>query len=78
MSVSRVPPTRADVTATVVQLMHQVERQPAHQVAVEGAGVVITVGELRRLSNRLANASSAWVSSVAIGWPTSPRTSPST
>ena len=43
------------MTATVVQLMHQVERQPAHQVAVEGAGVVITVGELRRLSNRLAN-----------------------
>ena len=44
------------MTATVVQLMHQVERQPAHQVAVEGAGVVITVGELRVLSNRLANA----------------------
>ena len=44
------------MTATVVQLMQQVERQPAHQVAVEGPGVRITVGELRLLSNRLANA----------------------
>ena len=35
MSASRVPSTTADVTATVVQLMHQVERQPRHQVAVE-------------------------------------------
>ena len=56
MSASRVPETAADVTATVVQLMHQVERQPRHQVAVEGAGRRITVGELKALSNRLANA----------------------
>ena len=42
--------------STVVHLMNQVERQPAHRVAVESAGVRITVGELRALSNRLANA----------------------
>ena len=44
------------VPATVVHLMQQVERQPAHQVALESAGKKITVGELGALSNRLANA----------------------
>jgi fatty-acyl-CoA synthase len=42
-------------TGTVAQLMRQVERQPPQRLAVEGAGVAITVGELRSLSNRLAH-----------------------
>ena len=45
-----------DSTATVVQLMRQIERRPLGSVALEGAEVKITVGELRSLSNRLANA----------------------
>ena len=43
-------------TATVVRLMNQIERRPAASVAVEGAGIKITIGELREASNRLANA----------------------
>jgi acyl-CoA synthetase (AMP-forming)/AMP-acid ligase II len=43
-------------TATVVRLMNQIERRPAGSVAVEGAGIKITIGELREASNRLANA----------------------
>ena len=68
------------VTATVVQLMRQVERQPAHQVAVEGAGrSSITVGDLAECCpTGWPTPSSAWVSGAAIGWPTSPRTTPST
>jgi acyl-CoA synthetase (AMP-forming)/AMP-acid ligase II len=36
--------------------MQQIERQPPHSVAVESAAAKITVGDLRSLSNRLANA----------------------
>lgn len=43
-------------TATVVQLMRQIERQPSETVAVESAKMKITIGRLRTLSNRLANA----------------------
>ena len=45
-----------DSTSTVVQLMHQIERRPLGSVAVETAEAQLTVGELRTLSNRLANA----------------------
>jgi fatty-acyl-CoA synthase len=44
------------VESTVAQLMRQIERRPAGSVAVESAGGKITISELRRLSNRLANA----------------------
>ncbi len=40
---------------TVVQLMSQVERRPAHSVAAEGNGRSLTIGNLRESSNRLAN-----------------------
>lgn len=43
-------------TATVAQLMRQIERQPHYSVAVESAGGDISLGRLRELSNRLANA----------------------
>jgi fatty-acyl-CoA synthase len=43
-------------TATVVQLMRQIELQPAQSLAVESAGLRITLCELRGLSNRVANA----------------------
>ena len=42
--------------STVVQLMRQIERRPAGSAAVESSGRKITIGELRELSNRLANA----------------------
>ncbi len=42
--------------ATVRQLMSQIEHRPVGSVAVEGGGVKLTIGDLRRLSNRLANA----------------------
>jgi len=44
------------LTATVVQLMRQIELQPAQSVAVESAGLRITRCELQGLSNRVANA----------------------
>ena len=44
------------MASTVAQLMEQVERRPAGSVAAESAGAKITIGELRSLSNRLANA----------------------
>ncbi len=44
-------------TMTVVQLMRQIERRRAGSVAVQAAdGTTITIGDLRALSNRLANA----------------------
>ena len=43
-------------TATVVRLMNQIERRRAGSIAVEGAGIKLTIGELRETSNRLANA----------------------
>jgi fatty-acyl-CoA synthase len=46
-------------TATVARLMNQIERRPAGSIAVEGvkgAGIKITIGQLREESNRLANA----------------------
>ena len=45
-----------ETTSTVVQLMRQVERRPAGSVAVESPEGKLTIGELRSLSNRLANA----------------------
>jgi acyl-CoA synthetase (AMP-forming)/AMP-acid ligase II len=42
--------------ATVAQLMRQIERQPQYLVAVESSVGQITLGRLRELSNRLANA----------------------
>lgn len=43
---------------TVVQLMSQIERRPAHELAVETAGGHrrLTIGQLSEYSNRLANA----------------------
>jgi fatty-acyl-CoA synthase len=45
-----------EIASTVVQLMRQIERRPAGSAAVESSGGRITIGELRKLSNRLANA----------------------
>ena len=45
-----------EMAGTVVQLMRQIERRPAGSAAVESSGRKITIGELRELSNRLANA----------------------
>jgi fatty-acyl-CoA synthase len=42
--------------STVVQLMSQIERRPTGEVAVEASGRRLTIGALRELSNRLANA----------------------
>ena len=50
--------TSSAVAQTVVQLMRQVERRPARDVAVEeaGGGRKLTIGALAEDSNRLANA----------------------
>lgn len=42
--------------ATVAQLMSQIERRPIGSVAVESEDVKLTIGDLRSLSSRLANA----------------------
>lgn len=42
--------------ATVVQLMRQIERRPSSSIAGEDSARTLTVGQLRVLSNRLANA----------------------
>ena len=53
---SDVPGRTTGAQATVAHLMQQIERQPSRRVAAEGAGQTITIGDLRIMSNRLANA----------------------
>jgi fatty-acyl-CoA synthase len=45
-----------DITQTVAQLMRQVQRRPAHSVAVTSGARALTIGDLRAQSSAMANA----------------------